>query len=302
MNTDYTAMITEIFYSVDEFCKQIEPQFKKKAIGKDGKKRRNRAFKMSDSEIITILILFHLSGYRTLKAFYTQMICKEWRQHFPVVLSYNRFVEREKMVSLKLYLFLNNCCLGDCTGISIIDSTSIRVCHDKRSRRHKTFRGFATSGKGTMGWFFGFKLHIIINDRGEIVQWQLTPANTDDRTPLKNKKFTEKIFGKLVADKGYISQSLFEELFVDDIHLITRIRKNMKNSLMHLRDKILLRKRSLIETVNDELKNIVQIEHTRHRSIGGFAANLMAAIAAYSFLPKKPSLNIKIIERERRIA
>ena len=84
MNTDYTAKITEIFYSVDEFCKQIEPQFKKKAIGKDGKKRRNRAFKMSDSEIITILILFHLSGYRTLKAFYTQMICKEWRQHFPL--------------------------------------------------------------------------------------------------------------------------------------------------------------------------------------------------------------------------
>jgi len=124
------------------------------------------------------------------KAFYTQMICKEWRQHFPVVLSYNRFVEREQMVSLKLYLFLNNCCLSDCTGISIIDSTPIWVCHDKRSRRHKTFRGFATSGKGTMGWFFGFKLHIIINDRGEIVQWQLTPANTDDRTPLKNKKFT----------------------------------------------------------------------------------------------------------------
>lgn len=117
MNTDYTAKITEIFYSVDEFCKQIEPQFKKKAIDKDGKKRRNRAFKMSDSEIITILILFHLSDYRTLKAFYPQMICKEWRQHFPVVLSYNRFVEREQMVSLKLYLFLNNCCLGDCTGI-----------------------------------------------------------------------------------------------------------------------------------------------------------------------------------------
>lgn len=270
MNTDYTAKITEIFYSVDEFCKQIEPQFKKKAIGEDGKKRRNRAFKMSDSEIITILILFHLSGYRTLKAFYPQMICKERRQHFPVVLSYNRFVEREQMVSLKLYLFLNNCCLGDCTDISIIDSTPIRVCHEKRSRRHKTFRGFATSGKGTMGWFFGFKLHIIINDRGEIVQWQLTPANTDDRTSLKNKQFTEKIFGKLVADKGYISQSLFEELFVDDIHL-TRIRKNVKNSLIHLRDKIRLRKRSLIETVNDELKNIIQIEHTRHRSIGGFA-------------------------------
>ena len=105
-----------------------------------------------------------------------------------------------------------------------------------------------------------------------------------------------------MADKGDISQSLFEELFVDDIHLITRLHKNRKNSLMHLRDKILLRKRLLIETVNDELRNIVQIEHTRHSRIGGFAVNLMAAMAAYSFLPKKPSLNIEIIERERRIA
>ena len=144
-----------VFHGLDPMKKRMIccTSILKVRIGEDGKKRRNRAFKMSDNEIITILILFHLSGYRTLKAFYTQMICKEWRQHFPVVLSYNRFVEREQMVSLKLYLFLNNCCLGDCAGISIIDSTPIRVCHEKRSRRHKTFRGFATSGKGTMGWF-----------------------------------------------------------------------------------------------------------------------------------------------------
>ena len=245
---------------------------------------------MSDSEIITILILFHLSGYRTLKAFYPQMICKEWRLHFPVVLSYNRFVEREQMVSPKLCLFLNNCCLGDCTGISIIDSTPHSGVSRQAIEKTQNLSGICHKRQRDNGWFFGFKLHIIINDRGEIVQWQLTQANTDDRTPLKNKKFTEKIFGKLVANKGYISQSLFEELFVDDIHLITRIRKNMKNSLMHLRDKILLRKRSLIETVNDELKNIVQIEHTRHRSIGGFAANLMAAMAAYSSCPRSPRL------------
>ena len=151
MNTDYTAKITEIFYSVDEFCKQIEPQFKKKAIGEDGKKRRNRAFKMSDSEIITILILFHLSGYRTLKAFYTQMICKEWRQHFPVVLSYNRFVEREQMVSLKLYLFLNNCCLGDCTGISIIDSTPFGCVTTSAQENTKPFGDLPQVAKGQWG-------------------------------------------------------------------------------------------------------------------------------------------------------
>ena len=113
------------------------------------------------------------------------------------------------------------------------------------------------------------------------------------RTPSLQMSDEPKIFGKLVADKGYISQSLFEELFVDDIHLIARIRKNMKNSLMHLRDKILLRKRSLIETVNDELKNIVQIEHTRHRSIGGFAANLMQPWRHIVSCPKSPRLILK---------
>ena len=98
---------------------------------------------------------------------------------------------------------------------------------------HKTMRGLAAKGKCTMGWFYGFKLHLVINDKAEIIQWMLTPGNVDDRDPLKNKEFTDKLFGKLFADRGYISQSLFETLFVDDIHLVTKIKKNMKNSLMN---------------------------------------------------------------------
>lgn len=143
---------------------------------------------------------------------------------------------------------------------------------------------------------------LIINDMGEIVEWKLTKSTTDDRIPLKERSFAKKIFGKLYADKGYISKSLFDELFVDGIHLVTKIRKNMKNQLMDMRDKIMLRKRSLVETVNDELKNIVQIEHTRHRSFDGFCVNLIAAITAYHFLTKKPKLDLEIIERERSIA
>ena len=127
----------------------------------------------------------------------------------------------------------------------------------------------------------------------------LTPANVDDREPLKIKKFHDKIFGKLFGDKGYISQDLFSELFIDDIHLITKIRKNMKNSLMLMQDKIYLRKRALIETVNDQLKNICQIEHTRHRSFENFVANLISGLIAYSFLDKKPSLNLDIIDKNR---
>ena len=124
----------------------------------------------------------------------------------------------------------------------------------------------------------------------------------DDRESLKNRRFTKKLFGKLFSDRGYISQDLFEMLFVDDVHLVTKIRKNMKNSLMNLYDKIMLRRRSIIETVNDELKNVCQIEHTRHRSIDNFATNLLAGLIAYNLLPKKPSMNIEIIDKSKIIA
>lgn len=293
--------LLNLFYLIDDFCKEIEPHIAKKAVLPSNKKTRKRAFLMSDSEIMTILVAFHLSQYRNLKAFYL-MVCREWKEHFPRTLSYNRFVERQKKVAVKLALFQKIHCSGKCTGCSIIDSTPIKVCHVKRSHRNKVFLGLAQKSKGTMGWYHGFKLHVIINDMGEIIEWKLTKSTTDDRIPLKDSSFTKKIFGKLYGDKGYISKSLFDELFVDGIHLVTRIRKNMKNQLMDMRDKLMLRKRSLVETVNDELKNIVQIEHTRHRSFDGFCVNLIAALVAYHFLPKKPKLELEIIDRDRWIA
>ena len=146
-----------------------------------------------------------------------------------------------------------------------------------------------------MGWFYGFKLHIVINDKGEILNFAITQANVDDREPLRNEGFLKAVFGKLFADKGYISEKLTKILFVGDIHLITSIRNNMKNSLMTMNDKIMLRKRSVIETVNDELKNICQVEHSRHRSFTNFIANLIPGLIAYSFLPKKPSINYQSI-------
>ena len=141
-----------------------------------------------------------------------------------------------------------------------------------------------------MGYFYGFKLHLVINDRGELLNFALTPGNTDDREPLKDQKFIEALRGKLYADKGYVSKKLTEILFIDGLHLITHIRNNMKNVLMEMKDKILLRKRSVIETVNDELKNICSIEHSRHRSVNNFISNTISALIAYSFFPKKPSI------------
>lgn len=138
----------------------------------------------------------------------------------------------------------------------------------------------ATKGQCSIGWFFGFKLHLIINDKGEILDFMLTQGNVDDWEPLKSDNFHNKIMGKLYGDKGYIGKDLFEKLFVDGVHLVTKIRKNMKNSLMHTYDKVMLKKRAIIETVNDELKNMCQIEHTRHRSFANFLSNLLSGLIA----------------------
>jgi hypothetical protein len=192
--------------------------------------------------------------------------------------------------SLPMTIFLKTCCLGEGTGISFIDSTPIRVCKNKRINRNRVFDGIAQLGKSTMGYFFGFKLHLVINDKGELLNFVITQGNVDDREPLKNKRFVNELKGKLYADKGYISKALTELLFMDGLHLITNIRNNMKNTLMELKDKIMLRKRSVIETVNDELKNICQIEHSRHRSFGNFITNLISGLIAYTFFPKKPGI------------
>lgn len=282
----YYNKITEIFCLVDEFCQQFTPFLQKHSLGNKSK----RPPTMSQSEIITIMIAFHLSGFRCFKHFYVFYVQKHMLQEFPQTVSYNRFTELMQSNILPLTMFLKTCCMGSCTGISFVDSTPVRVCKNKRIKNNKVFKDIAKVGKSTMGWFYGFKLHIIINDKGEILSFTITAANVDDREPLKNESFLKDIFGKLFADKGYISQKLENILFVDGVHLITQLRNNMKNSIMTLSDKINLRKRSVIETVNDELKNMCQIEHSRHRSVGNFLTNLIAGLIAYSFFDKKPSL------------
>ena len=210
----------------------------------------------------------------------------------------------KKKVVVKLSIFLKIFCLRKFTGISYIDSTPIRVCHIKREKQHKVFKEFAQKGQCSLGWFYEFKLHLIINDKGEILDFIITPSNIDDRKPLSDMNLHKRIFGKLFGDKGYISKDLFEQLFIDGVHLITKIKKNMKNSLMLLQDKITLRKRALIETVNDELKNICQVEHTRHRSFDNFVTNLLSGLIAYSFFDKKPSINLQedIVDLKRLVA
>lgn len=278
----------------DDFCKFFDETVKKHSFQvSDGKSHRNKPNRMSNAEVITILVAFHMGGQRCLKHFYLNHVCRHWGHLFPKTVSYNRFVELEREVALPLLVFVKQVLLGKCTGVNFVDSTPMRVCRNQRIHCHKVFKGIAMRGKCSMGWFFGFKLHIIINEKGEILSFMITPGDVDDREPLKVKDFVKEIYGKLVGDKGYISKELFHELFTDGIQLITRVRNNMKNCLMSVSDKILIRKRAVIESVNDELKNIAQLEHSRHRSFNNFIVNAVSAIAAYCFFPKKPAISIE---------
>jgi hypothetical protein len=283
--------LTQIFCDVDDFYREFE-RFCERAIPRlpcDGQPKGYQS-RLSISEVMTIVIAFHGSGYRTFKDFYKQKVLADWRDAFPNLVSYGRFVELMPWSFMALVGFLNTCCFGEVTGISFIDSTSVAVCHVKRAKAHKTFKGLAGWGKSSVGWYFGFKLHLIINDLGELLAVSLTPGNTDDRKPVP--EMTQDLVGKLFGDRGYISQALFESLFERGLELITKCRKNMKNALMPLLDKILLRKRPIIETVNDQLKNLCQIEHSRHRSPFNFLVNLVSGLIAYAYHPDKPSLGI----------
>ena len=275
------SKVTEIYCMADDFCKEFTLQQEKYMIKDMKTMHRNKPNRMSDAEIMVILILFHSGGFRCFKHYYKEYVCKHLKHLFPRQVSYNRFVELEKEVLLPMTIFIKRVLLGTCTGISFVDSTPLCVCRNQRILIHKTFEGLAERGRCSMGWFFGFKLHLIINDKGE----NFTPGNVDDWEPLEQGKFLKNIKGKLCADKVYIGQALFENLFLNGIH-------NMRNSLMSIADRILLRKRTLIETANDELKNIAQIEYSRHRSFSNVIANSLSAIAAYCFFEKKPAIFI----------
>jgi hypothetical protein len=280
--------LVELFCHVDDFCQAFTPVWEQHML-RSGVVQRRRDRRLSLSEIMTILIHFHQSHYRHFKAYYGEYVLPRLRWAFPGLVSYQRFVEFIPSTVVPLCVYLHRRCLGRCTGISFVDSTALRVCHNRRIAQHKVFAGLAERGKTSTGWFFGFKVHLVFSDRGDLLSMALTPGNVDDRQPLP--RLVRRLFGKLFGDKGYISQPLFEQLLQTfGIQLITKLKKNMKNRLMPLADKLLLRKRAIAETIIDQLKNISQIEHSRHRSPMNFLANLLCGLIAYCHQPKKPSL------------
>lgn len=284
--------IVTIFCEIDDFCQDFEPVFKQRLLTSQTKQRK-RAMKLSLSEVMTIVIYFHISGYRNFKTYYLEQVCQNLTQEFPELVSYNRFVELMAQTAVPLAVYLESK-KAQCSGISFVDSTSIAVCHNRRIHAHQVFAGFAKRGKTSVGWFYGFKLHIAINHLGELLAVRLTPGNIDDRKPLP--ALVRRLWGQLFADKGYLSKELTGQLFERNIELITKVKKNMKEKLLPLFDRLLLRKRAIVESVIDQLKNISQIEHSRHRSVTNFLVNVLAGLTAYTFREKKPSLNINIKE------
>lgn len=282
-------MLLNIFCSIDDFCK-VFSRYQERFLLSSGADRRIKPSSLCLSEVMTIMIYFHISRYRTFKDYYTKHVCQHMRAEFPGLVSYNRFVELMNSAMIPLMIYLQRCRLKKSSGIAFVDSTTLKVCHNRRIHNHKTFNGIAQRGKTSMGWFYGFKLHLIVNHTGDLVSVMLTPGNVDDRNLAMMQILTKDVLGKLFGDRGYISAKLFKALLKRGLQLITRLRKNMANKLIPLMDKLLLKKRALIESINDQLKNLCQIEHTRHRSPINFLGNLFSGLIAYTFAPQKPSI------------
>jgi hypothetical protein len=278
--------LVELFCDVDDFCQAYSQQAATSLARETGRQHRQPSLKAS--EIMTIVIHFHQSGYRDFKHYYLNQVQAHLRGEFPALVSYSRFVTLMPRITLLLWAYMMLRC-GSCRGISFIDSTPLKVCHNRRIRRNQVFAGLAARGQSSMGWFYGFKLHLVVSDIGEILAFSITPGNVHDTKPVPH--LARQLFGKLLGDKGYLSAPLFQTLFEQGLHLITSLRRNMKNAVMPLADKLLLRKRYLIETINDQLKNISQIEHSRHRSPKNFLVNVLAGLIAYSWQPHKPAIN-----------
>lgn len=287
--------LLELFCSIDDFCQKYEPWIHPVML-ENGVAHRRRACRMSLSELMTLVVHFHQKQYRNFKTYYTEYVAEYLSAEFPELLSYSRFIQLMPRILMALCAYLQRC-YG--TGLSFVDSSALAVCHNRRISQHRVFKEVAQRGRTSVDWFFGFKLHLIVNDRGEILACRLTSGNTDDRQPVPQMiQQIRGLFGKLFADKGDISHALTQDLLEKHmVQLVTKLRKNMKNKLMDEMDKYFLRKRAILETIYDQLKNISQIQHTRHRSLAGFMINLLAGLVAYCHQPKKPSSNLEFVHQ-----
>jgi len=279
-------MLVTIFCEADDFCKFLSEKTGLNLLGKDKTVGPKRGLIIS--EIMTISIFYSMSNYKNFKSYYNNFILKYEHSCFPNAVSYGRFIELRQEILVPMLLFIKTRGLGNCDGVSIIDSTTLEVCHVRRASSHKLFKNIAQKGKSSTGWFYGFKLHLVINSHGEITNFHITPGNIADNNHDLLESVTQNVFGKLVGDKGYIGA--FKQLYDKGIQLIHGIRKNMKNVLMTAYDKFLLKKRGVIESVIGLLKEMFGLESSKNRSKIAYFVQICSAIAAYNFKEFKPQV------------
>ncbi|MBL8677458.1 MAG: IS982 family transposase [Alphaproteobacteria bacterium] len=294
--------LEEIFCFIDDFCKYFEKEQAGRLLcSLKQKRKRRRECQMSLSEVMTILVMFHYSHYRTFKDFYLNCILLRHRHDFPKALTYNRFVELMPTTFMPFIVFIS-ALSGKQTGKYFIDSTKLPVCHNLRIYQNKVFKDYAKRGKTSTGWFFGFKLHLVFNDKGELMGFDLTTGNIDDRKVVE--EMVKDLTGWLIGDKGYVSKKLSISLMKRNIELITKVKKNMKEKIINPIKKYYLNKRGMIETIIDQLKNLLHIDHSRHRSIMNFQINVLGGLLAYIFKPRKvgvPFHEINMISAENAL-
>lgn len=261
-------------------------------------RRGHRRRIMSDTQVLATMVLFHYADSRNFKTFYLNRLQKEYGYYFPNTLSYSRFIERKCALVEQFKVILDKL-KRKCTKVSYVDSTALQSCKLPRSYQHKTLCPIAKAGRTSVGWFYGQKLHLIINHLGEIISYEVTPGNVNDREPVKKKEVYAVLEGKLYGDCGYISQALTKCLKDSGIDLITKRAKIQKPLDLSPEDQYLLRRRTVIESVFNQLKNKFRIDHTQHRSVKGFLTNLYAGLIAYQLYDKKSKVKIPSLLEEK---
>ncbi len=283
--------LIQIFIDCDDFCQSFEPILQQYFLPPPSPKSHRKP-SLSHSEIMAILIFYHLSHMKCFRAYYHAIILNKFRSYFPLAPSYNRFVELIPRSLFLLIMFLRMSRRGTETGIYFADSTKIAVCHNLRISSHKVFQGIAQRGKTSVGWFYGMKLFLVINEKGEIMECRLTSGNVADNNYSFLSRLLRGLKGKVFADKGFLSQKVFKECLGKGLKVVTKLRENMRNRLLEMEERVLLMKRGVIESVIDILKKGCDIEHSRHRSAVNGIVNIFAGVIAYTYLDTLPSITI----------
>lgn len=290
--------LVTIFCQVDDFCKLYKEYAQENLLPFEnigcvkGKRQRN----MTTSEVMSVLIYYGScsESFKTLSAFY-EYTYDELKSAFPGLLSYGRIIELKQEIMIPMTSLLVSI-FSECSGISYVDSTAIHACHVKREHSHRVLKDIAAKGKTTYGWFYGTKLHAILNEFSELVYCCFTSGNIADNNNDLMRKFASKLWGKMFGDRGYIvNKPLWQELYEGGLQVIYNIRSNMKNILIPLCDKLLLLKRSNIaEGAFSKLKHRMSLQDTRLRSVYGYVVNGLSMLIAYQFWARNRAASLKL--------